>query len=33
VLQLTTIDDQTAEGIVDGRLSAAVGDQAVVFGD
>lgn len=33
VLQLSAIEDQTAEGIVDGRLSANVGDQAVVFGD
>ncbi|MCY2926180.1 MAG: hypothetical protein NT031_12205 [Planctomycetota bacterium] len=33
VLQLTTIEDQTAEGVVDGRMSANVGDQAVVFGD
>ena len=33
VLQLTTIEDQAAEGLVDGRLSAIVGDEAVVFGD
>ncbi|MCY2930260.1 MAG: hypothetical protein NTV86_12340 [Planctomycetota bacterium] len=33
VLQLTTVEAQSAQGIVDGRLSAAIGDQAVVFGE